>query len=393
MKIKVGDFKLEKLEKEEIVQWLDSGRISEGPNTKNFEKEWAEFIGVKHCTLVNSGTSALIAGLCALKHLKLIKEKSKVITTPLTYAATSNAIVNSNLEPVYVDVEKETFAITLESIKSVLENSSEGFSLILPVHLIGYSAKMDEINKVAKKYSLKVVEDSAQAHGTVYNGRRTGSMSDLAIHSFYMAHNIQAGELGAVVTNNNELNKTIIKIKANGRACDCDICTRDTKCEREDEFSFDPRFTHEIIGYNFKTTEFHAILARQQLKKIDKIIKQRQENIKYLNEGLEKFSDKIQLPLHFKDVSYLAYPLIIKRKTLNRNKLCLRLEKLGIETRPLFGCIPTQQPAYAYLKKEYEGKLPNAEYLSNNGFYIGCHQYLTQDDLDFTIKTLAKCLK
>lgn len=392
MRIKVGDFKLERAEKQEIITWLDSGKVSEGQNVKAFEEEWARYVGVKHCTLVNSGTSALIAGLRALQHLKLIKEKSRVVTSPLTYIATSNAIVNSGLEPVYVDVDKETFNITPENIKAFLENNNQDVSLILPVHLIGYPAKMDEINKIAKQHGLLTFEDSAQAHGTIYKNKKTGSMSELSIFSFYIAHNIHAGELGAVVTNNTELNKTIIKIKANGRICDCDICTRDTSCEKEGE-SFDPRFVHEIIGYNFKTTEFPAILAKQQLKKIDKIIRQRQENVKYLNEGLEKFSDQLQLPLYSKDISYLAYPIVVKNKQIDRKKLCSKLEKEGIETRPLFGCIPTQQPAYSHLKKEYEGKLPNAEYLGRNAFYIGCHQYLTQDDLDFVTTTFKKCLK
>lgn len=392
MRIRVGAFRLEEAEKKEIMAWLDDGGISEGPNVKLFEEKWANFIGVKHCTLVNSGTSAIMAGLSALKHLKLIKKRTKVITTPLTYTATSNAIVNSDLEPIYVDVDKEIFTITPENIKVLLENNDENFSLILPVHLMGYPTKMDELNKIAKKYDLVTFEDASQAHGTIYNDNKLGSMSDLSIFSFYMAHNIQAGELGAILTNNLDLNKTLRKIKANGRMCDCDVCTRNIRCIKENEH-YDPRFTHEIQGYNFKTTEFPAILARQQFEKIDSIMKQRQENVKYLNEGLEKFSDKLQLPLYSKKISYLAYPLVIKNEQINMKKLCIQLEKEGVETRPLFGCIPVQQPAYAYLKKKYEGKLPNAEYLGRNAFYIGCHQYLTQDDLDFVIKTIKKCLK
>ena len=310
----------------------------------------------------------------------------------MTYTATSNAIVNSNLEPVYVDVDKETFAITPENIKALLENSDEDFSLILPVHLMGYPAKMDEINKIAKEYNLKTFEDSAQAHGTFYNGKKTGSMSYLSIYSFYIAHNMQAGELGAVVTDDTELNRAVTKIKANGRMCDCGICTRNIKCKNENQ-PFDPRFTHEMIGYNFKTTEFAAILALQQLKKVDEIIRKRQENVKYLNEGLEKFSNQLQLPIYSKDVSYLAYPVSIKDKKINRKNLCMNLEKEGVETRPLFSCIPMQQPAYAHFKKKYEGQLPNAEYLGKNTFYIGCHQYLTQDDLDFIVNSIGKCLK
>ena len=135
--------------------------------------------------------------------------------------------------------------------------------------------------------------------------------------------------------------------------------------------------------------EFQAALGITQLKKADWITQKRNENVKYLNEGLEEYSDVLQLPKYSKDISYLAYPIVIKKPDIiSRKKLRSELEKRGVETRPLFGCIPTQQPAYKYLKEKYEGKLPNAEYIGKNAFYIGCHQYLEQEDLDFVIEKI-----
>jgi CDP-6-deoxy-D-xylo-4-hexulose-3-dehydrase len=131
-----------------------------------------------------------------------------------------------------------------------------------------------------------------------------------------------------------------------------------------------------------------------QLEKIDRIIKRRQENVKMLNQGLEKFSDIIQIPELSKEISYLAYPIIIKRPDIiSRRELREKLERKGIETRPLFGCIPTQQEAYAFLKEKYIKKLPNANYIGENGFYIGCHQYLTKDDIDHIINAFEEILK
>jgi dTDP-4-amino-4,6-dideoxygalactose transaminase len=393
--ISVGDFRIGVEEKRAINDVLDNGRISENIKVREFEKLFAEYIGTKYSIAVNSGTSALIAGMTAMLHDESLDviHGTNVITTPLTYIATSSALVNTGFNPVYVDVDMETFGITPDNIKKQLEGADDidRYSFILPVHLMGYPCDMDEINKIGKTYGLRVFEDSSQAHGTVYKGRKTGSLSLLSCFSFYIAHNIQAGEMGAITTDNPDIVRLVRKIKANGRMCDCPVCKRSQgKCPKlskyEGDDDFDPRFTHEFIGYNFKTMEFQAALGITQLKKADWIKERRSHNVKYLNEGLEKFSDLLKLPKYDKNVSYIAYPVVIKNPDkLSRKKLRRKLEERGIETRPLFGCIPTQQPAFGYMKEEYENKLPNAEYLGKNAFYIGCHQYLEQDDLDYII--------
>jgi CDP-6-deoxy-D-xylo-4-hexulose-3-dehydrase len=402
-RISVGELRLGEEDRKAILEVIDSNRISEGNKTANFEREWAKFVGTKYCVAVNSGTSALITGLLSLKYLKEkpIGKCTKVITAPITYIATSNALVNSGFEPVYVDVDPDTFCITPENIRAHMETvrDPQEHSIILPVHVMGYMCDMDEINKIAKEYDLVTFEDAAQAHGSEYKDRKAGSLSLLSDFSFYIAHNIQAGELGTINTNDSEIARLARKIKANGRLCDCPICTRRTKgCpkikSRSSEEDVDPRFTHDIIGFNFKTMEFQTAIASVQLKRIKEIIRKRQENVKYLNDGLERYSKIIKLPKYDKNVSYLAYPLVINdTKIASRQKLRARLEKKGIESRPLFGCIPTQQPAYKHLKSKYSGRLPVAENLGSNGFYIGCHQYLTNDELDYIIDVFGGLLR
>ncbi|MEM3399504.1 MAG: DegT/DnrJ/EryC1/StrS family aminotransferase [Candidatus Micrarchaeia archaeon] len=399
IKVRVGDFRIGAEEKEAVEEVLRSGRISEGPKTCEFEKRFANFVGTEHAVVLSSGTSAIIAGLTVLKYdgRFSVKQGSKVLTTPLTYIATSNAIVLSGLEPVYVDVDERTFGITPENIRAHLEeiDDPKDYSLILPVHLMGYACDMDGINRLASEYGLIVFEDSAQAHGTVYNGKKTGSLSLLADFSFYIAHNIQAGEMGALVTNDSRIARLVRKVKANGRMCDCHVCTRSKgSCPRapKKESDSDPRFTHDVIGYNFKVMEFQAALGLVQLEKAQWIIERRRENVKYLNDCLSKFEGILRLPLYSENVSYLAYPLVVEDKKVSRMRLMKKLEELGVETRPLFGCIPTQQPAYAHLRKKYEGRLPNAEMLGKMGFYIGCHQYLTQEDLEYVVKCFANAL-
>lgn len=398
MRISVGEFHIGDKEKKALIEVIDSGRISEGRKTFEFEKAWADYIGTKFSVAVNSGTSALIAGLSALKTKYSIASGAKVITTPLTFIATINAVWHCGLEPLFVDIDTDSFVITPENIKKTLDQEN-GVAIILPVHLLGYPADMDRINEIAKEYKAVVMEDAAQAHGSLYKGRKLGSLSELAIFSFYIAHNIQAGEMGALTTDDYTLFKLIKKIKAHGRMCECNVCTRSSGvCPPLDNYKgvddFDPRFTHDIIGFNFKVMEFQSALGLSQLNHADEIFQTRNHNVKYLNSGLSGLSEIIQLPFYSEHVSYLAYPVIIKKtNVITRFKLRRALEKEGIETRPLFGCIPTQQPAYRFLKNRYKDKLPNAEFVGANGFYIGCHQYLKKDDLDFIISVFKKILK
>ena len=382
---------------EQVLKVLRSGVWSRAKVVTEFENKWAETIGTKYAIAVNSGTSALITGLYSLKYLANDEKRKKIITTPLTFIATSSAIKISGLEPAYADVDKKRFSIKPSQIQKLLdENDPSEFLAILPVHLMGYACDMDKINEIAKKYNLFVFEDAAQAHGSKYNGKNVGSFGDLADFSFYIAHNIQAGELGVLNTNNNEIKKLAKKIKAHGRICVCDICRRmEGKCPEiisyKGKDDFDPRFTHDLVGFNFKANEFSTALATLKINDMAEINKKRRENVAYLNEGLKKHSNTLQLPEYSEDVSYLGYPLVTNYG--NRKEIRSELEKRGIETRVLFGCIPTQQPAFKEYKEQYAGKLPNAEFLGKNGFYIGCHQFLTQQDLDYIIKSFDEILK
>lgn len=401
-RVSVGDFQIGKEEKEAINKVLETGRISEGRKVREFERMFADYVGTKHCITLSSGTAALIAGLTALvydKRFPKVKRRNKVITSPITYIATANAIVLSGLEPVFVDIDPQTFALLPERIEQHLESAEDlgNYSLILPVHLMGYPCNMDEINVIAEKYNVLTFEDSSQAHGTIFKGKKTGSLSLLSSFSFYIAHNIQAGEMGAIVTDDDEIARLVRKIKTHGRLCDCPICKRAEglcpKINKNDEGDFDPRFTHDIIGYNFKTMEFQAALGISQLKKVDWIFRKRQENVKFLNENLSRYSEILQLPKYSDEIDYLAYPIVIKDvKKVSRKKLRNELEINGVETRPLFGCIPTQQPAYSYLREQYNGKLPNADYVGENGFYVGCHQYLKQEDLGYMVEVFQNIL-
>lgn len=402
-RVSVGHFEVDQPIRDAVLRVLDSGRVSEGKETRDFEKAFSAFVGTGHCVALNSGTSALIAGMVALRR---IREEGGggldwAVTSPLTYAATANAIVLSGMEPLFADVEPDTFSLDPDRVEEALESKGDSAGMVVPVHLMGYMCDMPRFRSIAKRRGLELFEDASQAHGSYRGESPAGSWGHASSFSFYIAHNIQAGELGAVCTDDREVARRIRKIKANGRVCDCAICTRpEGKCPkfRDGKGDWDPRFLHDEVGYNFKTTEFSAAIATAQLHaqlgRYNAITTKRRANVKALNDLLSRHSSLLRLPLYSDDVSYLGYPLVIRNpRKLNRERLQLALEAEGVETRPLFGCIPVHQPAYAHLRKRYQGKLPNAEYIGANGFYIGCHQYLTREDLDHVADAFAKAIK
>jgi len=397
VRVSIGTLEITGRERQALLSVIDSGWLTEGQRVREFEKRFADYIGTRDGTAVNSGGSAIITGLTALidadrsdyPHFFKIRRGSKVITSPLTFISTVHSIVASGLTPAFVDIEEETYNIDPEKIE---EHDMDGVSIIMPVHLFGVPADMDGITRIATKNEITVCEDAAQAHGTMYKGRRAGSMSTMGFFSFYAAHTISSVEGGMILTDDDGLSRLMKSMRAHGRACTCERCLRlEGKCPYKLREDIDRRFHHPNFGYSFKMNELEAAIGLAQLERIDDIIKKRQENVRYLNDELERYG-ALKLPPYSKDTSYMAYPIVINSDKLTRKEVTDHLEKNGIDTRPAFGCVPTQQPAYDHLKKAYRGKLPIAEHVGRNGFFIGCHQGLTEDDLSYVVSTLKVIL-
>ena len=397
MEVKIGDFILTGEEKKAMLSLLDNNTISEGRKCRQFEADFCKYIGTSHCASANSGTSALMLIMAALKyHSKyggmIAKAGNRVITTPLTYIATANSIATTGFEPVFADIETRTFAIDPEKVKEVAEKET-GICGMMPVHIMGYPADMDALNSIAAKNGWFTVEDSAEATGSLYKGKRTGSLGTAGAFSFYIAHNIQVGEFGAVTSNDKELVERAHRLKGNGRICYCTVAQVEGGECPHTEYDFNPRYLHDMIGYNFKPMEYQAAVGVEQLKKIGWIKERRQHNVKTLNDLLAPLEGQLQLPPYSDQISNLGYPLLILDKNVSRAKVCRSLGAQKVESRPIFNSIPTQQPAYAHLKKKYEGKLPNAEFVGNNGFYVGCHQFLSGEQLHYLAKAISSAIR
>lgn len=380
-KIRIGDFQLGKEEREALFRVIQSGRITEHREVKAFEAEFAEWVGTKHCVALSSGTAALITGLSALKFSGRAKHDARVLIPALTFVATANAVQLCGMTPVFGDIDVFNMCLQPNCI-------SWDIDIVLPVHLFGFMPDMRRMSTESAMHRAILVEDACEAHGSTYRGTKAGAIGLWGAFSFYVAHTIQAGELGALVTNDDEIAVMARRIKAHGRECACKVCVR-SQGECPNMRDYDPRYHHVIYGYNFKPMEFSAALARVQLGKAEQNISRRRRNVVRLNRGLASAEDMFILPHVSDDISYMMYPLILRREGI-RDRLLVALEKRGVECRPLFGCIPLQQLSYQHLSREYKNKLPVSEHYGANGFFVGCHQYLSDTDVDRMILEIKK---
>jgi len=399
-RIPIGNFLIGDRERELVNRVLDSNRLSEWETVKEFEEKFAEYEQCKRAVTFNSGTSAEICVFEALKHHNRATNGARVLTNPLTFSATVNAMKLTGFEPEFVDIDLETLNLSVDGLKEFFESEENRTECraVTPVFLMGLTANISEMEKIAKANNQFLFNDCAQSHGATHKDRKVGAYGNASAFSFYISHNIQAGEMGAIATDDLELGELLGKMKAYGRSGaqrkPPEKFLESMKQKGIELEDVDARFTMEFIGFNFRTTELTAAIGIAQLEKADETKKKRFENVKFLCDELEKFSGLLRLPFVSKENDYLGFPVLIEEpKKISRKTLRDELEKAGIETRPLFGCIPFHQPNFVYKKKDYEGKLPNALHAGENGFYIGCHQYLSTENLEFVVKAFNEALK
>lgn len=380
-KIAIADLKISEKGKKYVNQALDSNRLSYGPMTEKFEKNFAKIHHRKYASIINSGTSGLQVALHALKEFYGWNDQDEVLVPAVTFIATSNIVIQNNLKPVFVDVEEDFYCIDPQKIEEKITDKTRA---IIPVHLFGQSADMDPIIELAKKHNLKILEDSCEAMFVKYKGKPVGSMGDIAVFSTYIAHILTTG-VGGLITTNDEILATITKsLMFHGRdniylKIDDDDTTNKLKLNSLVERRF--QFIH--LGYSYRLTEMEGALGLAELEQKDKIVRRRQKNGILLTRELEEFSKFFQLPRLRKDCDhiYMLYPLVIKDRRIERDDFLLYLEENGVETRLFMPLL--SQPIYKKLFGDIESNYPIAKKLLERGFIIGCHPLLTKSDIEY----------
>lgn len=393
-KIGVGYALITDLEKKYVNMALDSGRLSPGPFVQKFEKKFAEMHKQKYGIACNSGTSSLHVALEALKEKYSWDQNSEVLVPAITFIATSNAVMHAGMKPVFVDVDSRTYNIDTKLIE---EKITENTVAIMPVHTFGQPCEMDSIVKLATKYGLKIVEDCAEAHFAVYKGRPVASFSNIAGSSTYVAHTITTGIGGVITTDDTNLAEIARSLIAHGRACTCENCIAYNSkqvCKLRMQTEMDRRFMMIRLGYSYRIGELEGALGVAQLENKDFIINTRKANAKILTDGLKDVEQYLQLPYYpeYVEHSFMMYPLVIKDdKAFTRNEIVKYLEQNNIETRPMLPLL--NQPIYKEIFGDIEKDYPVAQWINNNGFYVGCHHGLSKEELNMIIKTIHAFLE
>lgn len=378
--------------------WLTTGRFAE-----QFEKELSQFLEVKHCLLTNSGSSANLLAISALTSPKLGKRRlnpgDEVITVACAFPTTVNPIIQHNLVPVFIDIDIGTYNIQAEKIEKVL---SEKTKAIFLAHTLGNPFDLDKVLAITQKHNLWLIEDNCDALGSKYKGKYTGTFGHIGTLSFYPAHHITMGEGGAIVTNDIQLKRLIESFRDWGRDCWCEPGHNNT-CGKRFEWQlgslpagYDHKYIYSHLGYNLKITDMQAAVGVAQLKKLPSFIEARKKNFNLFYQGLKKYEEFFILPQPTpnSEPSWFGFPLMVREKAkFSRAELVNHLEKNNIATRMLFGGNLVKQPAYQNVRYRLIDSLKNTDLVMNNVFWLGVYPGLTEEMIEFILKTIASKLE
>jgi CDP-4-dehydro-6-deoxyglucose reductase, E1 len=391
----IGATELQYMVDASLDGWLTTGRFND-----QFEKELADFIGVKNLITVNSGSSANLVAFATLTSPKLgdraIKKGDEIIGVAAGFPTTVNPIVQFGAIPVFVDVDLKTHNVNADLIEAAITSKTKAIML---AHTLGNPYNLKKVKELSDKYNLWLIEDCCDALGAEYNGKHVGTFGDIATCSFYPAHHITMGEGGAVFTNNSDLMAISESFRDWGRDCYCKPGCDDTCGKRFDQQlgelpqGYDHKYTYSHLGYNLKISDMQAACGLAQLKRLPEFIKTRNSNFTYLSNRLSTLSDFIELTLPTKGStpSWFGFPITLKSDSgVNRVDLTKYLDQNKIGTRLLFAGNLTKQPYFSDIEYRVVGDLINTNITMNQTLWLGIYPGLGKEQLDYVAEKMEE---
>lgn len=384
--------------------WLTTGRYAE-----RFEKEFADFLGVEHCSLTNSGSSANLLAFMALTSPKLgerrIKKGDEVITIAAGFPTTVAPIIQYGAVPVFVDVTLPTYNIDCSQLEEALSGKTKA---VMIAHTLGNPFDLKAVKTFCDKENLWLIEDNCDALGARYcldgEWKHTGTIGHLGTSSFYPPHHMTMGEGGSVYTNDTTLKRLVESFRDWGRDCWCSSGRDNTCGERfnrhfgELPFGYDHKYVYSHFGYNLKVTDMQAAIGCAQLEKLATFCEARRRNWQVLRDGLAALEDVFILPqaTAHSDPSWFGFLLTVRNSAdFSRNQIVALLEAKGIQTRMLFAGNLIKHPCFdelRHLGERYRviGALPNTDRIMNDTFWIGVSPGMTETMLGFMIDQIRE---
>jgi dTDP-4-amino-4,6-dideoxygalactose transaminase len=382
--IGVGGLELGARERRYLNEVIKSNRLSYGPFSERFERLFAKLHSCKHAVFCSSGTAALWLAVGALKEMYAWRDGDEILVPATTFIATSNVVLHHNMRPVFVDVDPATYNVNPAEIEKHVTPATRA---IMPVHLMGLPADMAPILSIATRHKLRVIEDSCETMFARYRGSPVGSMGDIGCFSTYIAHFIVAGIGGFATTNNPDLAVIMRSLMNHGRDAIYLNIDDDSGVSREKLLKIVAnRFAFIRVGHNFRATEMEAAIGLAQLENRKTIIRARHQNAQYFIRELAILQDHLQLP-HIPaghEHMFMLFPIVVR--SARKQELVNYLEERLIETRDMFPLVA--QPIYEKLFGPMSDQYPVARRISEQGFYIGCHQYLKPQEREYVVRTI-----
>lgn len=391
----LGNEEIENMVKASLEAWLTTGRFNE-----EFEKELSDFLGVNFCLTVNSGSSANLIAFNTLTSpllgKKAIQKGDEVIGVAAGFPTTVNPIIQFGAVPVFVDVDIKTHNIDTNLIEGAITEKTRAIML---AHALGNPFNVERVKEICDKHNLWLIEDTCDALGAEYNGKKVGTFGDIGTLSFYPAHHITMGEGGAVFMNSRKLKKIAESFRDWGRDCFCppgksNTCgCRFTQQHGDLPYGYDHKYVYSHSGYNLKITDMQAACGLAQIKKIEKFIDTRRRNFEYLKNGLSDLDFlHIAEPTENSNPSWFGFPLTVNQESkITRNEIVNFLEEKGIGTRLLFAGNLIKQPYFQKgVQYRIHGDLHNTDITMKNTFWIGVQPSLTNEMLDYIIEQFHK---
>lgn len=413
---KVGDripYAKRVYDEEEMVNLVDSSLefwLTAGRYTEEFEEKLAEYLGIKFCSVVNSGSSANLLAFMTLTSPLLEERKinpgDEVITVAAGFPTTVTPILQYGAIPVFVDVTIPGYNIDISMLEEAL---SEKTKAVMIAHTLGNPFPLKEVKEFCKEHNLWLVEDNCDALGSAYNidgeWKLTGTIGDIGTSSFYPPHHMTMGEGGAVYTDNPLLNKIIRSFRDWGRDCVCSS-GRDNMCgHRFDKqygelpLGYDHKYVYSHFGYNLKATDMQAAVGCAQLKKLPGFVETRRKNFAYLTDRLQTAREQLVLPEACvnSNPSWFGYVITCK-EGVSKNKLVQYLEEHGVQTRMLFAGNLTKQPCFDEMRKNGKGyrivgELTNTDRIMRDTFWIGVYPGMNEQMLEYMADKILEGLK
>lgn len=360
-------------DKDSLVDFIQtSNRYTNGPKVVEFEKQWSEWLGVKHSLFVSSGSTANFLLLSAMKRRYNLKDGDKVLVPSMTWVTNIAPVIQLGLKPIFCDVDNSNFSFDLEHMAK-LHQEHPDIRLVFVTHLFGIPAPINEFKKIIP--NAFYIEDCCESHGAEIYGQKVGTLSEGSTFSSYFGHHMTTVEGGFVSTDDDDLYELMRAKRSHGLARECSPERYESYIKQYPDV--DKRFMFITDGYNFRNNEFGAVLGLSQLPRLDSMIKRRREICDEFVSILKMRPDFFHIP-NFEGNSSFCLPFIVKDRYW-RNELQEYLEENGIETRPLCSGNLLRQPFLS----EYEPfkEFPKVDYLHYHGFFIGNNHLISNEDI------------